>query len=289
MPRRSPRIRIALAWAMLGAAASACAIQTSHLAASPDAGTGGGPQAGLVAASLAELGLPDDKVLEIDTSGIVAKHSSKFSGTVAAPPGIIAKNSSKYRIQAYAEIPVEGIHVYLTTLDERLFASGGRRAVVKTDREGKFDFGSFVLPPRTDVVVHARPPEGPRELVAYTVSAEGENVLDIGLASTVTTRFLLDVANRHGKPPSAFSSARLAAIRDKTKAMLKREDLIISPADLEEGGEPRLRRAYFDAMASKEPTLLQSWRDLLGAELERPAAEGSEQSQPIPPKTFTGI
>ncbi|MBM3855795.1 MAG: hypothetical protein FJ399_22015 [Verrucomicrobia bacterium] len=211
-------------------------------------------------------------------SGILAKNSSKFSGSVTAPPGILAKNSSKFRIASYSEVAVADAYVALLTPKRAFYAVDGKAGLTRTDSEGRFDFGDFALPPGREVLVEVFGPTGD-SLIDYAVSAEGSNVSQVSLATTLVTRFAIEQANAKGKSLAAFDRRRLVDLAGGTRGALERGDLRVDGAVFDFGKRKALLRAY---QAVIKGDLLASWRAFLGfdpVDIPPDAANPAEATQ----------
>ena len=116
------------------------------------------------------LGLTPDELTEVQTQGILAKNSSKFSGTVTVPDGILAKNSSKYRVQAYSEIPLANTYVVLASPTEGVYSIRGKVVAAKTDSLGRFNFDDLLVPVGLEVLIMVKPEATFQDFVSFTVS-----------------------------------------------------------------------------------------------------------------------
>lgn len=216
--------------------------------------------------------LPSDLAKEptepITTASIIAKNSSKFNGSITVPEGIIAKNSSKFRTQAYKELFLGDAYVYLTNAAGMIYIVDGQHAITKSDGSGKYDFGNLRLPAGVDVVAKALLTKSERgaarSLINYTYALPGNNRVDVSLASTVTTHFLVVETKKRNRPLTTVEAEKLLSLRNRTQALLANEDLVVSPELVEEGRGTDLAVAYRAAMSVKSPQLLASWLDLLG-------------------------
>jgi hypothetical protein len=202
--------------------------------------------------------------LDAGASGIIAKNSSKFLGTVQAPPGIIAKNSSKYRIAAFEQVPYAGGYVVLLTPDGLLLTDQGRPIYSRTDDLGRYDFGTFRIPPGRDVLVQATFP-GNRVLYQYAHSSAGDNKVDVDLAGTYVSAYLVAQGRVKGKPLAEFDRSKLDAIQALTLSALSDGTLGFDPDHLLLGREADLLDSYQRAIRAGSPALDLAWRQLLGA------------------------
>lgn len=282
MSKTGLRNGLALAVAAAAAVQTGCALPLSEVLGAIDKAGIATQAAAPPEIGLADLGLKPEQTQEIQTAGILAKHSSKFTGTVSAPQGVLAKHSSKYRIQAYSEEPVSGVFVMLMSPDMRVYTSASKVAAARTDAEGKYDLSGIALPEGTDVLVYVQFQDKAHYMQSYARTAQGENVVNVDVASTFVARFVGEQTRAKGRALGSVDQSKLAAIRGKTKGMLQSGALTLVPEHLDHTRELDLMIGYYEAMASRGADLLADWTDLLGSEPVQPKRDAG------PVQTETG-
>lgn len=166
--------------------------------------------------------------------------------------------------------------VYLIRQDDTLLSRNGKVVFALTDATGRFAFDDV---PAEPLLVSAVLP-GNRRLAGLIRPEQGENHIEIGLATTYVAAYLRDRVRALRLSLSSLPLEKLAdlAIRSQThlgSAPLASPDLAIDAA-------PRLARRYGVVVASRDAVLARAWADLLGRPspaietLAAPGLPGSE-------------
>ncbi|MBM3271529.1 MAG: hypothetical protein FJZ01_28165 [Candidatus Sericytochromatia bacterium] len=212
-----------------------------------------------VAAAVAgDAGLPVDG----GEAGILGKHSSKFLGTVSAPPGILGKHSSKYAVTSFGQSPYANGLVVLTRPDGMYLLQDGKPITATTDDSGRYDFGDKVIPAGQDILVTATFP-GNRLLFQYAHATPGDNEADVDAAGTYVTAYLVARSNVSGRELRSYDHRALPALRRQTAALLESGELPFDPDHFMLGRESALVDVYA-ATQARVPALAQAWAALLG-------------------------
>jgi hypothetical protein len=171
-----------------------------------------------------------------------------------APPGILGKNSSKYRVASFAQHPHAGGLVVLTNLDGTYLMDGGEPVTAKTDAAGRYDFGAHKIPSDRDVMVTATFP-GNRMLVQYAHAAPGDNQADVDAAGTYVSSYFVARSRKAGREPVSYDRTRLPVLREWTRTMLDDGTLAFEPDlfALDRTGD--LVTAYAAAFRARAPRL----------------------------------
>lgn len=196
--------------------------------------------------------------------GTLARQDSRFVGSILAPPGIVAKNSSKYWIAAFEQFPFAGGLVVLMSPDGFYYLDkGGRPVTATTDAQGRYDFGDFRIPAGQNVLVSASFP-GDRILYQYAYSAAGDNHVDVDAAGTYVSAYLIAQSRRLGRPLESFETASLGRLHDLTRAMLDAGTLSFDPDLFTMPRAGDLVAAYQAAFRASSPDLAAAWSNVLG-------------------------
>ncbi|MNR75370.1 NHL repeat protein [compost metagenome] len=197
-----------------------------------------------------------------DQGTIQANHAARLAGLVRGPATLVANNSAGYRLQAYDEAPARMAVVYLTAPDERFYAGPDGKALhTVTDAEGRYAFEG--APAGVPVVVTVLLAEN-RRLVGFSIPAQGENQLDVDLASTVAAEFLRDQARLAGRSMADYPAlaAELPEILRLTRELITSGKMPVP--DLNVNAIPAMRHAYVRAFGADQPALGDAWKRLLG-------------------------
>jgi hypothetical protein len=151
--------------------------------------------------------------------------------------------------------------VYLIRQDDTFYEKDGKVVFALTDAEGRFGFLDVPAEPLLVSVVLP----GNRRLTGLVRPVDGENVLEVGVATTYMAAFLRNRAAAAGKPLDRYASTfnLLPKLADMTGALITRGGLPAEP-DLAVDAAPRLARAYAVALASRDANLAAEWKGLLG-------------------------
>lgn len=191
--------------------------------------------------------------------GLVKVPSELISNNVG---GLISNNVGGYRISALSEVPLGHTLVYLLNLDEDFYQTeSGEQIVTTTDAGGRYRL-SAVLPANRPVILSALL-AGNRRMVGYTIARDGENEVNISLASTYVTEYFRAQAAAGGKTMADYPQALslLPELTAETQKLLEEGSLPIP--DLTIGQAPRMNKGYFAVFGSRSKRLSDLWAQLL--------------------------
>ncbi|MNX47155.1 NHL repeat protein [compost metagenome] len=217
-----------------------------------------------------------------DQASLVSNNTAGFVGNVRVPVelisnnagglisnnagGLISNNAGGYRISALAEQPLANSLVYLLNPDEKFYNDlKGERIVATTDANGAYRLPT-VLPTDKQVIVSAML-SGNRRMVGYTFTQQGENRVDVSVASTYVTEFFRAQAKKAGRTMADYPGAldKLPALVAETQKLLDNGTLPIP--DLTIGQADAMNKVYLAAFGSRSKALSDGWADLLGRRL----------------------
>lgn len=224
----------------------------------------------------------DPNPLAQTQQGLVANNAAGFSGHVRIPSqlisnnsagliannaaGLVANNAAGYRTATLSEVALANSLVYLLNPDEQFYAdASGKRYVTTTNGSGDYQVPN-ALPANTQVLVTAML-SGNRRMVGYALAQEGDNKVNISVASTYATEFFRAQAAKSNKTMADYHGAmdKLTVIIDETQKLL--DDGKLPIPDLTIGKALDMNRAYFAAFGSQSQRLSDLWADLLGRRL----------------------
>lgn len=216
------------------------------------------------------------------SSNLVANNAAGFSGHVRVPSqlvannaagliannaaGLVANNAAGYRTAALAEVPLANSLVYLLNPNEQFYAdASGKRYVTTTNASGDYQVPN-ALPSNTQVLVTAML-SGNRRMVGYALAQQGDNKVNISVASTYAAEFFRMQAAKSNKTMADYPGAmgELAVIIDETQKLLDEGKLPVP--DLTIGQAAEMNRTYFAAFGSQSQLLIDQWSRLLGRRL----------------------
>lgn len=207
----------------------------------------------------------------VDTASLVSNNTAGFVGDVRVPSvlisnnsgGLVSNNAGGYRIAALDEIPLANSLVYLLRPNEHFYAdTSGKRYVATTDANGHYQFDK-VLPEGAQVIVSALL-AGNRRMVGYTMSAKGDNQVNVSVATTYVVEFFRAQAKAANKNMADYPNAMTAlpALVQETQALLDAGKLPLP--DLTIGNAGQMNKTYFAVFAAQSQTLSDQWAQLLG-------------------------
>lgn len=213
---------------------------------------------------------------------LISNNSAGFSGQVRVPnelisnnsaglisnnsAGLISNNSAGFRISALTEVPLANSLIYLLNPDEQFFAdASGKRIVTTTDALGAYRLAN-VLPVKHQVLVTAML-SGNRRMVGYSLTQDGDNQVNLSVASTYATEFFRMMATKSKKTMASYPDAmvKLALITEETQKLLDSGKLPIP--DLTIGKALAMNQIYLAAFGSHSQRLSDLWAEMIGRRL----------------------
>ncbi len=216
----------------------------------------------------------------LDNSGLISNNTATFVGLVTVPStllsnngsglisnnggGLISNGGSSYRLAALAQEPLRQSLVYFLNPNEQFYAgSDGKKLITTTDEKGEYRLPPSL--PKGKQVIASALLTGNRRMVGYTFTKDGENRIDISVASTYVTEFFRAQAKQHGKTMADYANAmdKLPDLVRETQAMLDAGTLPLP--DLTIGQAEAMNKVYLAAFGSRSKALSDLWADLLGS------------------------
>lgn len=215
-----------------------------------------------------------------NTAGsLVSNNTAGFVGNVRVPSelisnnagglisnnagGLISNNAGGYRVAAVNEVALANSLVYLLSPNEHFYTDAkGTRFVATTDAEGHYKFEK-VLPEKAQVIVSALL-AGNRRMVGYTLSAKGENQVNVSVATTYVVEFFRAQAKAANKNMADYpdAMAELPGLVTETQTLLDAGKLPLP--DLTIGSAGAMNKVYFAVFAAQSQALSDKWAKLLG-------------------------
>lgn len=202
------------------------------------------------------------------TRQLGARSGPLLEGVAQVPSGLISNNgggilapgTSRLRLLALEdEAPLADALVYLTNPKDEFYRLNGKMVSTTTDQKGAYKLVNGV-PAGQPVIVNAIL-KGNRRIVGFTVPKDGDQQVDLSVASTYVTEYLRARAEREGKSMADFDLARLPGLVAATRQAIASGALAVP--DLSISHIPEMNRAYALAVGRNVARLGDAWAQLL--------------------------
>lgn len=192
-------------------------------------------------------------------NSLIGNNSAGIVGNNAA--GIVGNNAAGFRLLALGfEDFIEDAMVYLTDPFDRFYKVGGQLVSTHTNGQGQYNF-KYGVPEDQSVIVNVLLAKDQRE-VGFTVPKQGDNQVNVSIASTYVTEYLRYRAREDKKDMGDYDLTALSELTALTeKAMEARE---LATPSLYVGDIPQLTNRYALAVEKNVQGLGDAWRKVLG-------------------------
>lgn len=192
-------------------------------------------------------------------NSLIGNNSAGIVGNNAA--GIVGNNAAGFRLLALGfEDFIEDALVYLTDPFDRFYKVGGQLVSTHTDGQGRYFF-QYGVPEKQSVIVNVLLAKDQRE-VGFTVPRQGDNQVNVSIASTYVTEYLRYRAREDGKDMGDFDLSALPMLTELTEKALAERSL--ATPSLYVGDIPQMNNQYALAVERNVQGLGDAWRKVLG-------------------------
>lgn len=192
-------------------------------------------------------------------NSLIGNNSAGIVGNNAA--GIVGNNAAGYRLLALGfEDFVEDAMVYLTDPYDRFYKVAGQLVSTHTNGQGRYDF-KYGVPEKQSVIVNVLLAKDQRE-VGFTVPKQGENQVNVSIATTYVTEYLRYRAREDKKDMGDYDLTALSALTDLTEQALAAKEL--ATPSLYVGDITQMNNQYALAVEKNIKGLRDAWKSVLG-------------------------